>query len=106
MTEADLEIGRRGQALYDQTIRPLVEPDHQGEFLILDVNTGDYEMDAEDMTASERLLARRPDAALFGVRVGHRTAYRLGGKKQANLLSDVTQCLQAKQGDDQAGAME
>ena len=84
MTEAGLEIGRRGQALYDQKIRPLVEQDHRGKFLILDVNTGDYEIDAEDLTASERLLARRPEALLFGVRIGHRAAYRLGGKKQAN----------------------
>jgi len=83
MTEAGLEIGRRGQALYDGTIRAQVEAENRGKFLILDVNTGDYEVDAEDLTASERLLARRPDAVLFGVRIGHRAAYRLGGNRQA-----------------------
>ena len=77
MTEAGLEIGRRGQALYDQTIRAQVEQENRGKFLILDVNTGDYEIDAEDLVASERLLARLPDAELFGVRIGHRAAYRL-----------------------------
>ena len=55
-----------------------MEQDHQGKFLILDVNTGDYEIDAEDLAASKRPLARRPDAILFGVRIGHRAAYRLG----------------------------
>ena len=34
--------------------------------------------------ASERLLARRPDAALFGVRIGHRAAYRLVGMRQTS----------------------
>ena len=82
MTETGQQIGQRGQALYDQQIRAQVEQDHRGKFLILDVNTGDYEIDAEDLTASERLLARRPDAALFGVRIGHRAAYRLVGMKQ------------------------
>ncbi len=77
MTEAGLEIGRRGQALYDQTLRAQVEPENRGKFLILDVNTGDYEIDAEDLMASHRLLERRPDAELFGVRIGHRAAYRL-----------------------------
>ena len=48
-------------------------------FLILDVNTGECEIDAEDLVASERLLARRADAVLFGVRIGFPTAYRLGG---------------------------
>ena len=85
MTDTGRQIGQRGQALYDQQIRPQVEQDYQGKFLILDVNTGDYEIDAEDLTASKRLLARRPDAVLFGVRVGHRAAYRLVGMKQGTL---------------------
>ena len=84
MTDTGRQIGQRGQALYDQQIRPQVEQDYQGKFLILDVNTGDYEIDAEDLTASERLLARRPDAALFGVRIGHRAAYRLVGMRQTS----------------------
>jgi len=84
MTETGQQIGQRGQALYDQKIRPQVEQDHRGKFLILDVNTGDYEIDAEDLTASKRLLARRPNAALFGVRIGRRAAYRLVGMKQAH----------------------
>ena len=84
MTESGQQIGQRGQALYDQTIKAQVEEANRGKFLILDVNTGDYEIDAEDLTASERLLARKPDAVLFGVRIGHRAAYRLGGNKQVN----------------------
>ncbi len=86
MTKAGQEIGQRGQALYDQKIRAQVEQDYRGKFLILDVNTGDYEIDAEDLVASERLLARRADAVLFGVRVGFPTAYRLGGKRESKLI--------------------
>jgi len=83
MTETGQQIGQRGQALYDQKIRPQVEQAHRGKLLVLDVNTGYYEIDAEDLTASERLLGRRPDAAFFGARTGHRPAYRLAGKRQA-----------------------
>ena len=85
MTETGRRSAERGQALYDEQIRARVEEEHRGKFLILDVNTGDYEIDAEDMIASERLLVRRPEAVLFGVRVGYRAAYRLGGNKQADL---------------------
>ena len=85
MTETGKQSAERGQALYDTQIRAQVEAEHRGKFLILDVITGDYEIDAEDITASERLLVRRPEAVLFGVRVGYRAAYRLGGNKQANL---------------------
>lgn len=78
MTEAGVRSAERGQALYDAQIRAQVEGEHRGKFLILDVNTGEYEVDAEDLAACHRLLARKPDAVLFGVRVGHRAAYRLG----------------------------
>ena len=86
MTEAGLEIGLRGQALYDQTIRAQVEGENRGKFLILDVNTGEYEIDAEDLVASERFLARRADAVLFGIRIGFPTAYRLGGRREGKSL--------------------
>lgn len=86
MTDAGIRDAERGQALYDAQIRAQVEEEHRGKFLILDVNTGDYEIDTEDIIASERLLARKPEAILFGVRVGYRAAYRLGGKKMASLI--------------------
>jgi hypothetical protein len=73
------EIVRRGEEIYEQEIRPKVEKEHKGKFLVIDVETGAYEIDEEDLTASERLLARKPDAELYGVRIGYPTAYRLGG---------------------------
>ena len=33
----------------------------------------------DDLDASERLLDRRPEALLYGVRVGEGAAYRIGG---------------------------
>lgn len=74
------DIARRGQAIYDQRIRPLVDPEHRGEFLVLNVDTGEYEIDPEDVVATERARARFADAPLFTVRVGYKAAYRLGGR--------------------------
>jgi hypothetical protein len=72
------EIAERGEAFYRQWIAgKLSETDH-GKFLVIDVETGDYEVDDDDLTATERVLARRPDALTYGVRIGHETAYRLG----------------------------
>jgi hypothetical protein len=73
------EVAARGEALYEQRIRPHVEATHQGQFVVVDIETGDYEMDADDLTATKRALAKRPDAVLYGVRIGSLTAYRLGG---------------------------
>jgi hypothetical protein len=73
------EVGRRGRELYEKKIRAQVEPAHTGKFLVLDIVTGDYEIAEDDLTASDRLLARNPHAVLYGLRIGSPTTYRLGG---------------------------
>lgn len=73
------EIARRGEEIYERDLRARVEPVRRGEFLVIDVQTGDYEVAEEDLDASERLLERRPDAMLYGVLVGEEAAYRIGG---------------------------
>ena len=72
------EVATRGEALYEQRIRPHVEPTHQGQFVVVDIETGDYEIDAEDVQALQRAKAKHPDGAFYIVRIGAPTAYRLG----------------------------
>ena len=73
------EVAARGEALYAQWIRPHVEATHRGKFVVVDIETGAYEMDADDLAATKRALAKRPEAILYGIRIGSPTAYRLGG---------------------------
>lgn len=73
------EIARCGEAIYDRDIRAKVEPDHVGEFVVVDVVTGEYEVDQDDLTASHRLLARSPEAVMYGIRIGFPAAYRIRG---------------------------
>jgi hypothetical protein len=72
------EIARLGQERYDRDIRAKVEPLHRGEFLVVDVLTGEYEIAEDDLIASDRLLARIPQAILYGLCIGHPAAYRIG----------------------------
>ena len=73
------EVAARGEALYERQIRARVETEHRGQFLVIDIETGDYEIDSDDLVATKRALAKRPTAVLFGLRIGSPTAYRLGG---------------------------
>lgn len=77
------EILRRGQDRYDRELRSRLEPQHRGKFLALDIDTGHYEIDAEDIAAVRRARARNPDAALCILRIGFPTAYKLGGRFRA-----------------------
>lgn len=74
------EIVQRGQDWYEQHIRPQVETEHNiGRQIVIDVETGEYEVDEDGLAASRRMLTKRPDAALYGARIGYDAVYSLGG---------------------------
>ncbi len=73
-------IAEHGEALYQQKIRDKVESAYKGKFLAIDIETGDYAIADEDLVATDRLLAKRPNATVYGLRIGFPTAYRIGFK--------------------------
>jgi hypothetical protein len=77
------EFASRGERIYEEQIRPQVEPEHLHKFVAIDIETGDYEVDRDDYAATPRLRTRRPDAQIWMMRAGHPTAYRMGGTLQA-----------------------
>ncbi len=72
------EHARRGRALYEQRVRAEVEPDNHGKVVAIDVDTGAFEVAQDTLTASQRLLARQPDAQIWCVRIGYPAVHRLG----------------------------
>ena len=74
------EIGRRGKALYERSIREKVETeDNIGKMVIMDVESGDFEIDELGIESARRLRKRHPDAHLFGMRIGYNVAESFGG---------------------------
>ena len=59
------EITALGEAIYREQIQPQVEPVEKGKFVVIDVETGDYEIDVGDAAATRRLLKRRPAAITY-----------------------------------------
>lgn len=74
------EIADRGEQLYRQHIQHKIGEDDHGKFVVIDIETGDYEIASDDLTATTRALAKRPNAVLYGLRIGYPAAYRLGGR--------------------------
>ena len=74
------EIAQRGEALYEQMLRDSVEVETNiGKMISLDVETGEYEIGDDPLITGKRLLARLPDATLYGKRIGYNAVYALGG---------------------------
>ncbi len=72
------EHARRGTILYEQQIRPQVELGNRGRIVAIDVDSGAFEIAADTLTASQRLLSRCPDAQIWCVRIGHPAVHHFG----------------------------
>jgi hypothetical protein len=72
------EFARRGDEIYERDIRPQLKAADEGKFVVIDIETGDYEIDADELQASDRLLSRHPNAQVWLRQAGSRYARRFG----------------------------
>lgn len=72
------EIAARAKEIYEKNLRAKLEPENTGKFLIIDVETGEYEMDVDGEAASLRAFKKKPDGIRYGMRIGHRAWGRIG----------------------------
>jgi len=86
MNTNSLEIVQRGKARYEQQIRAQVEADHLGKVLVINVNTGDYEIDSDHLAASDRAAAKYPGAPLYAMRIGAPALGRIGSRSPVKAL--------------------
>jgi hypothetical protein len=81
------EVARRGDEIYEREVLPLLSPADEGKYALIDIETADYEIDQDEVAASDRLLARRPDAQVWMRQVGSRYTRRFGPRFQTTRLT-------------------
>ena len=75
------EIIARGKAIYERHLRSrITTPENVGKLLMIDVDSGDYELgeDGNDVELFRSLRQSRPNAQVFSLKVGYRTADAVG----------------------------
>ena len=77
------EVAERGDEIYDTHISPIVKAEDMGCYVVIDVESGDYEIDRNELAASDRLRARHPDAQTWLRRVGSRYARHFGVRSRS-----------------------
>ena len=86
------DFARRGQEIFEKSVRASVEGEHAGEFVAIDVDSGAWELHADDFTATECLLASRPNARIWLVRVGSPAAFKIGERTKGDIHVFANQC--------------
>ena len=76
----------RGEAIYNLTLRAILEPEHHGPFVAIDIESSDYEVADEAHEASDQLRSRHPDAQILVERIGYPAAFRVRSSGLAQIL--------------------
>ena len=72
-------LGQRAQELYER-LRPTIEtPENIGKLIVMDVESADYEIDDLGIESSLRLQNRHPNATLYALRIGYKSAVSFCG---------------------------
>jgi hypothetical protein len=72
------EFARRGDALYEKEVRPQLQAGDEDKFAAIDIESGEFAVDADELKAGNKLRKRIPEAQIWMVRVGHHSVHRIG----------------------------
>jgi hypothetical protein len=79
------EFANRGDEIYESQVRPNVEVGNRGKIVAIDLESGDFEVDASEIAACDRLEASHPEAQIWIVRIGSRHVRRFGGRTKRSV---------------------
>jgi hypothetical protein len=74
------EFARRGDALVESKVRPNLTPADEDKFVAIDVETGEFELDKDEMKATDRLRKRVRDPQIWLVHVTLGYLHRFAGR--------------------------
>ncbi|MFI5381145.1 MAG: hypothetical protein ACHRHE_17750 [Tepidisphaerales bacterium] len=72
------EWARRGHSIYRRRILPKLAGEKKGRVVAIDIDTADFHVADDTLTAANSLLARHPRARIWLEQIGFRTAVRMG----------------------------
>jgi hypothetical protein len=73
-------VCERGQRIYDENLKSILEPQHLNAYVVIDVETGAYEVDRDLVAATDRAEAKHAGTQLYMARVGWNALCRIGGR--------------------------
>jgi hypothetical protein len=80
------EFARRGDRVYEESVRPRLKPEDEGKFVAIDIDSGNYEVDVNELEACDRLRGVVPEAQIWMVRIGSRAVHRFGGRARRGAM--------------------
>ncbi len=72
------DLLERGKKIYEERLKSLLEPDHKGEIVAVEVESGDHFLGKSEIEAYDKAVAKHPGKQFAFLRVAFRTTHYVG----------------------------
>ena len=72
------QTAERGQKIYDEKLKAILEPSNNGKFVAIEIETGDYFVADTLLEALQRAKEKYPTKVLHTVRIGYEGVFKMG----------------------------
>lgn len=72
------QIAERGQKLYEEKLKAVLEPTQKGKFAAIEAESGDYFLADTLLEVLQKAKEKYPDRILHTVRVGYEGVFKMG----------------------------
>ena len=73
------ELTTLGMKFYEEKLKPLLEPDHKGEFIAIEPYLEKYEIDKDKVQVMLKARKEMPNSKFYFRKIGFKFAHKIGG---------------------------
>lgn len=78
------QIAEMGRKFYEENLKQILEPAHNGEFVSIEPESGQYFLGKTDVEAMRISKVAIPDKIKCLIRIGAKSTYKFGGLNAGN----------------------
>ncbi len=68
-----------GKKFYEEKLKAILEPEHNGEFVAVEPYLGKYFVDKDEVQVMLKARAEMPESKFYFGRIGYKYAHKIGG---------------------------
>jgi hypothetical protein len=76
--EVEDDLVTLGKKFYDEKLKAILEPEHNGEFVAIEPYLEKYVIDKDEVQVMLKAMEEMPKSKFYFVRIGHKYAHKIG----------------------------
>ena len=72
------QVAEKGEQLYQEKLKPILEPKENGRFVTIEVNSGEFFLGDSLLEALQRARQKYPDRLFHTIKVGAEGVFKMG----------------------------